>query len=195
MRVLMIYCHPVPESFNASVRDTAKAALEAAGHEVDLIDLHAEGFDPVMRADERRAYHDIAVADHPLPDHVARLKAAEALVFVYPTWWYGLPAMLKGWLDRVISPGVGFELPHGPGPIRPLLSHVRKIAIVSTCGAPRWLLLWVGDPGRRTILRGIRALCGRRCKTLWLAHYLMDSSTPESRAAYLAKVEKRLARF
>ena len=183
MRVLMIYCHPVPESFNAALRDTAKAALEKAGHEVDLLDLHAEAFDPVMHADERRRYH------------VARLKAAEALVFVYPTWWYGLPAMLKGWLDRVISPGIGFALPDGSGPIRPLLTHIGKIAIVSTCGAPRWLLLWVGDPGRRTILRGIRALCGRRCKTLWMAHYLMDSSTPESRAAYLARVEKRLARF
>jgi putative NADPH-quinone reductase len=195
MRVLMVYCHPVPESFNAAVRDAAKAALERAGHAVDLLDLHAEGFDPVMSAEERRAYHEIGAGDHPLPDHVARLKSAEALVFVYPTWWYGLPAMLKGWLDRVISPGIGFDLPDGPGPIRPLMTHIDKIAVVSTCGAPRWLLLWVGDPGRRTILRGIRALCGRRCGTLWLAHYRMDSSTPESRVAFLAKVAKRLARF
>jgi len=195
MRVLLVYCHPVPESFTAAVCATAKMALEAAGHDVDLIDLHGERFDPVMQAEERRAYHDIGAADHPLAGHVARLKAARALVFVYPTWWYGLPAMLKGWLDRVITPGVGFDLPDGPGPIRPLLTHIEKIAIVSTCGAPRWLLFWVGDPGRRTILRGIRALCGRRCRTLWLAHYLMDSSTPQSRAAFLEKVDKRLKRF
>lgn len=195
MRVLMVYCHPVPESYCAGLRDTAKAALEAAGHDVDLIDLHEENFQPVMQAGERRAYHDVGESNHPLPDHVARLKAAEAMVFVYPTWWYGLPAMLKGWLDRVITPGVGFDLPDGPGPIRPLLTHIRKIAIVSTCGAPRWLMLWVGDPGRRTILRGIRALCGRRCRTLWLAHYLMDSSTPDSRAAFLARVERKLKHF
>jgi putative NADPH-quinone reductase len=195
MRVLLVYCHPVPESFCATVRDTAKSALQAAGHEVDLIDLHVEGFEPVMQADERRAYNQTGSADHPLPGHAARLKAADALVFVYPTWWYGLPAMLKGWLDRVITPGVGFELPDGPGPICPLLTHIDKIAIVSTCGAPRWLLFWVGDPGRRTILRGIRALCGRRCKTLWLAHYLMDSSTPDSRKAFLVRVERKLKRF
>ncbi len=195
MRVLLVYCHPVAESFSAHVRDTARTALEAAGHDVDLIDLHGENFEPVMQADERRTYHETGEDDHPLPAHVARLKAADALVFVYPTWWYGLPAMLKGWLDRVITPGIGFDLPQRPGPIRPLLTHISKIAVISTCGAPRWLLLWVGDPGRRTILRGIRALCGRRCKTLWLAHYLMDSSTPESRTAFLTRVERKLKRF
>lgn len=195
MRVLLVFCHPVPESYCAALRDRAVAALGRSGHDVDLIDLCHDGFDPVMDAQEKRAYHEAGEADHPLPDHVSRLKRAEALIFVYPTWWYGLPAMLKGWLDRVITPGVGFEIPDGPGPIRPLLSHIDKIAIVSTCGAPRWFLWWVGNPGRRTILRGIRALCARRCRTLWLAHYLMDSSTPESRAAFLDEVEKQLRRF
>ena len=195
MRILLVYCHPVPESYCAAVLETAVAALGAAGHDVDVLDLYREGFDPVMDADERRAYNDTGLADHPLPDHVARLKRAEALVFVYPTWWYGLPAMLKGWLDRVIGPGVGFDLPGAPGAITPLLTHIDKIGIVSTCGAPRWLIWWVGNPGRRTILRGIRALCGRRCSTMWIAHYLMDTSTPESRAAFLDRVEKRLRRF
>lgn len=195
MRVLLVFCHPVPESYCAALRDRVVAALGRSGHDVDLIDLYHDGFDPVMDAREKRAYHEAGEADHPLPDHVSRLKRAEALIFVYPTWWYGLPAMLKGWLDRVITPGVGFEIPEGPGPIRPLLRHIDKIAIVSTCGAPRWFLWWVGNPGRRTILRGIRALCARRCRTLWLAHYLMDSSTPESRAAFLDEVEKQLRRF
>src|SRR5690606_23113708 len=99
MRVLLVYCHPVPESFCASIRDTAIRALARAGHEVDLLDLYAEGFDPVMPADERRGYNEMKLADHPFPEHAERLKAADALLFVYPTWWYGLPAMLKGWLD------------------------------------------------------------------------------------------------
>ena len=195
MRILLVYCHPVPESYCAALRDTAIAALGEAGHDIDVLDLYREDFEPIMQADERRAYNETGEADHPLPDHVSRLKRAQALVFIYPTWWYGLPAMLKGWLDRVITPGIGFELPAGPGPIKPLLTNIDKIAIVSTCGAPRWLLWWVGNPGRRTILRGIRALCGRRCQTMWLAHYLMDISTPESRTTFLDQVQKRLRRF
>ncbi|CAM5653766.1 FMN-dependent NADH-azoreductase [Mycolicibacterium aubagnense] len=194
MRVLVVYCHPVPESFCAAVRDAALDAIAAKGCEARLVDLYAENFDPVMRDGERREYNERAPADPALVEHIAHLKWAEAIVFVYPTWWYGLPAMLKGWLDRVWAKDVAFALNPG-GKITPLMGHVRKIAVVTTCGAPRWWSHIVGHPGRKTILRGIRALCAKRCKTLFLAHYLMDASTPQSREAFLAQVRQKLKAF
>jgi Putative NADPH-quinone reductase (modulator of drug activity B) len=194
MRILLVYCHPVPESFCAAVRDRAIATLTAAGHTVDLLDLYAEGFDPVMGADERRLYNEMTRADHPAPDHAERLEKAEGILFVYPTWWYGLPAMLKGWLDRVWTPEVTFAIPEGGGPVQPLMTHVRFLGVVTTCGAPWWLSFLIGQPGRKTILRGMRALCAKTCRTLYVAHYRMDSSTPESRAAYLEKIEKKLSK-
>ena len=109
MRMLVVYCHPVPDSFCAALRDTVIEALGKAGHETRLIDLHAEKFDPVMGCEERRAYNDRAPGDPALAPHVAALKWAEGIVFVYPTWWYGLPAMLKGWLDRVWALDVAFS--------------------------------------------------------------------------------------
>jgi len=195
MRILLVYSHPVPESFCAAIRDTAVRTLEKAGHEVDLLDLYAEGFDPVMQADERRRYNEMQRADHPYPDHAERLEAADGLIFVYPTWWYGLPAMLKGWLDRVWTPELTFHMSDGPGPIEPLMTHINLLGVITTCGAPRWWSYVVAHPGKRTILRGMRALCGKSCKRLFMAHYLMDKSTPESRANYLAAVEKRLAKI
>ncbi|WP_144223049.1 NAD(P)H-dependent oxidoreductase [Mesorhizobium amorphae] len=194
MRVLVVYCHPVPESFCAAVRDAALDAIAAKGCEARLIDLYAENFDPVMRDGERREYNERAPADPALAQHIAHLKWAEAIVFVYPTWWYGLPAMLKGWLDRVWAKDVAFALDPG-GRITPLMGHIRKIAVVTTCGAPRWWSHIVGHPGRKTILRGIRALCAKRCKTLFVAHYLMDASTPQSRQAFLGQVRQRLKAF
>ncbi len=194
MRVLVVYCHPVPESFCAAVRDAALDAIAAKGCEARLIDLYAENFDPVMRDGERREYNERAPADPALAQHIAHLKWAEAIVFVYPTWWYGLPAMLKGWLDRVWAKDVAFALDPG-GRITPLMGHIRKIAVVTTCGAPRWWSHIVGHPGRKTILRGIRALCAKRCKTLFVAHYLMDASTPQSREAFLGQVRHRLKAF
>ncbi len=194
MRVLVVYCHPVPESFCAAVRDAALDAIAAKGCEARLIDLYAENFDPVMRDGERREYNERAPADPALVEHIAHLKWAEAIVFVYPTWWYGLPAMLKGWLDRVWAKDVAVALDPG-GKITPLMGHVRKIAVVTTCGAPRWWSHIVGHPGRKTILRGIRALCAKRCKTLFVAHYLMDASTPQSREAFLAQVRQKLKAF
>lgn len=193
MRCLVVYCHPVPESFCAAVRDTVVTTLEKNGHEVDLLDLYAEGFNPVMPADERRGYNEMKREDHPFPDHAERLEKAEALLFVYPTWWYGLPAMLKGWLDRVWTPEVTFHIPDGPGPIQPLMTHIKLLGVITTCGAPRWWSYLVGHPGKRTILRGMRALCAKNCRRIFTAHYLMDKSTPESRATYLKKVEKRLS--
>ncbi|KQZ13888.1 NAD(P)H dehydrogenase [Mesorhizobium sp. Root554] len=195
MKVLVIYCHPVEDSFCAALRDAAVEAIEAKGCEARIIDLYAENFDPVMRAEERRSYNEQAPGDPALRPHIELVQWAEALVFIYPTWWYGLPAMLKGWLDRVWAKDVAFTFNGTRQSIEPLMGQVEKIAIVTTCGAPWWWSVIVGQPGRKTILRGIRALCGWRCKTLYLAHYMMDSATQESRAAFLKKVRRRLERF
>jgi putative NADPH-quinone reductase len=75
------------------------------------------------------------------------------------------------------------------------MTHIRKLGVVTTCGAPRWWSYLVGHPGKRTIMRGMRALFARRCKTVFLAHYLMDVSTPQSRAAFLGRVERAMRRF
>jgi len=194
MRFLVVYCHPVPESFCAAVRDAAIEAIKAKGGEVRLIDLYGERFDPVMQSDEHRTYNDRAPVDPALASHIEHLRWAEAVLFVYPTWWYGLPAMLKGWFDRVWAKDIAFGLEEG-GRITPLMTHIQKLGIVTTCGAPRWWLFLMGHPGRKTILRGIRALCARRCKTLFLAHYLMDASTPQTRAAFLGEVRRRVKAF
>lgn len=194
MKVLVVYCHPVPESFGAALRDAAIEALRKAGRELRLIDLYAENFNPVMCCEERRAYNERPPADPSLDPHIEAIRWAEAILFVYPTWWYGLPAMLKGWLDRVWATDIAFSL-SPDGRIVPRMSQIRKLGIVTTCGASWWLSHLIGHPGRKTILRGIRALCAPRCRTIFMAHYRMDASTPESRAAYLGKVRRRLARF
>ena len=194
MRTLVVYCHPVPESFCAAIRDTAVETLRASGADVRLIDLYAEGFQPVMPADERRSYNDRPPSDPALTVHIEHLRWAEAILLIYPTWWYGLPAMLKGWFDRVWAKDVGFALEPG-GAITPLMTHIRKLGVVTTCGAPHWWSFIVGQPGRKTVLRGIRALCARRCKTMFLATYLMDTSTAEQRTAFLAKVRRKVEAF
>ena len=136
MRVLVVYAHPLSDSFAAALRDTVVQRLHAAGHEVDHCDLYAESFDPVLTPAERRAYNtshpDLSAVD----THVARLRAAEALVLCFPTWWYGMPAILKGWFDRVWASGVAFTLPEGGGAIRPALHNIKKFAVVTTYGSP-----------------------------------------------------------
>lgn len=191
MKVLLVYAHPRADSFCHALKETAAAALRKNGHAVDVLDLYAEGFRAEMSAEERGTYHTEGANIAGLETQVARLKSAEALVFVYPTWWYGLPAILKGWFDRVWAPGVVFEI--NGGVIKALLTNVRAIHVVSTMGAPWWFAWAMGHPGRMFLRLGVKRMCAKRCRFSWRAHDRIDSSTPETRAAFLARVERDFA--
>ena len=195
MNALVIYCHPRPESFTAAVRDTVVAALEAGGHAVQVIDLYAEGFDPVMSATERHGYHDEGPNILPVRDHVDRLSAAEMVVFVYPTWWFGLPAMLKGWLERVLVPGFAFHMPSEKKGSRPMLHKIRRVVAVTTCGATPLTSWLMGQPGRRTLLRGFRSVCHPFCRTQYLALYRMDTVSADARLKHLERVRKTFTKL
>ncbi|TQF78601.1 NAD(P)H-dependent oxidoreductase [Elioraea sp. Yellowstone] len=193
MRILLVYCHPREDSFCATLRDAARGALAARGHLVDLVDLYAEGFAPALSAEERGRYHDEAANIDGVTHHVASLRAAEALVLVYPTWWYGMPAMLKGWFDRVWLPGVAFRL--GPGAIEPLLTNIRRIAVVTTYGSPSWLLWAIGRPDRKLVGRALRRLCARGCRLDWLSLTRMDRREPPELASFRARVVEHFSRW
>ena len=126
MRVLYVYCHPLDDSFHAAIRREALAGLSQAGHEVDLLDLYAEGFDPVLTAERRRDYHDPARNRANNQVHVDRLMAAEALVVQFPTWSFGPPAMLKGWFDRMFMRNHSFSTSGASAAFRPTAAHAGK---------------------------------------------------------------------
>lgn len=193
MRVLYLYAHPLAESFHAAIREEARAGLREAGHEVDLCDLYAEGFDPVLSAAERRGYHAVPENRAPVEAYISRVERAEALVLSFPTWSFGLPAILKGFFDRVLLPGVSFTLVDGVA--KPNLTHIRKIAGISTYGRPRWNAIWVADPPRMAVTRYLRALTGWRASVEYHALYDMNRAEDAARCAFLAKVRRAMARF
>ena len=195
MKILVVYCHPVETSFNAEIHRTAVAALRAAGHAVEDVDLYAENFDPVLRREDRLDYHDQSKNRFKVQRYVDLLQWAEGLVFVFPTWCYGLPAMLKGWFDRVLLPGVSFELTED-GRAVPALRNIKRVAGLSTYGRPWWVATFVmSNLPKRHIVRYFKLLSGGRAKTSWLAHYDMNRSTPATRAAFLAKVDAQMKNF
>ncbi|MEY2445283.1 MAG: hypothetical protein QOE00_1863 [Ilumatobacteraceae bacterium] len=193
MRVYVVYCHPDPESFTAAVRQRAVDTLQQAGHDVRVSDLYADGFEPAMSLEE--------VADHLGPPeekpavatYCTNLQWCEALVFVYPTWWSGQPAMLMGWLDRVLIRGVAWDLRDGATRVTGRLTNVRRLVAVTTHGSSKLINMLEGETGRRVIGRAVRALCHRSARTTWLAMYEMDQSTAERREAFLDQVGRRLA--
>lgn len=129
--------------------------LRKAGHEVDDCDLYAEGFQPVLTAAERRAYHDLARNRDGVAAYVERLQRAQALVIVTPIWNYGFPAILKGFFDRVFLPGVSFTLVDGK--VQGNLHNITKVVAVTTYGGSHLKALLMSDPPRRVITRMLRA--------------------------------------
>lgn len=192
MRVLIIYCHPDPDSFTAHVRDEALRALASSQHETRVIDLYAEAFNPVLSLEQRRAYHTTGDNESGIGPHLAHLRWAEALVFIYPTWWYAQPAMLKGWLDRVWVPHATFKMPEGNAPITRVMTNIRHVVAITSLGSPGWWWRIVGEPGRKILLRGIAALCHPRVKRTWLALHRIDTAPSEERALFLARVRRAM---
>ncbi len=193
MRVLYLYCHPLPESFHGGIKTAALAALGRAGHEVDLCDLYAEGFDPVLSAEGRRNYHDESVNQQGLERYVERLRAAEGLVVQFPTWCFGPPAMLKGFFDRLFMPGVAFDI-SDPANVRPMLQNIEKVIGVSTYGRPRSRAFLVGDPPRKMVKRYLRWFVARTASVQYLALYHMNVAPEPKRKAFIAEVERAMER-
>jgi NAD(P)H dehydrogenase (quinone) len=194
MRVLVIYSHPVETSFNSALHQEVLKNLRASGHEVDDCDLYAEDFNPVLGRAERLGYHDVPSNRLPVQRYVDRLLWAEALVFCFPTWCFGMPAILKGFFDRVLMPGVAFDI-SDPQNVKPALTHIKRISAVVTYGRPRWTALLMGDPPRKSITRYLKLLTGGRARTSYHAQYHMNVATPERLNAFKAKVGQAMLRF
>ncbi|MFM8749414.1 NAD(P)H-dependent oxidoreductase [Rhabdaerophilum sp.] len=192
MRILYLYCHPLEESFHAAIRDAGIAALCANGHEVDLCDLYAEGFQPVLTAEMRRDYHDLSLNRKGIEGYIDRLYHAEALVVQFPTWCFGFPAMLKGFFDRIFGPGITFDL-SVPGKPRPMLQHIRHVVGISTYGRDRLRAFLVGNPPRKMITRYLRWFVAPGARIRYCALYHMNVATEAQRKAFLARVTTELS--
>jgi NAD(P)H dehydrogenase (quinone) len=191
VRVLYIYCHPLADSFHAAIRAAALNALKGSRHTVDLLDLYAESFQPALTADERRHYFESPRNQMGLEEYVERVKAAEALLVQYPTWCFGAPAMLKGFFDRVLIPGVAYDMSE-PARAKPSLDNLHKVVGVVTYGQPWSAAFWMGDGPRKTITRFLPWFTNGKAKSEYHALYNVDKSTDAKRRAFIVRVERAM---
>lgn len=196
MKINVVYAHPAADSYQASLHRRVVQVLKARGDDVVDFDLYEMKFDPAMQSDEWRGHSDLSPTPADLQVYVDALKWAEACVFCFPTWWSGMPAVLKGYFDRVWRPGVAFEVPQDGGLIKPALLNIRRMGVVTTCGSPWWYTrLYMQDPGRKVLLRGMKTCVGRTEKHLYLSKYSVESISDEARESFARKVERCFERF
>lgn len=195
MNVLVVFAHPAADSFQASLCAAAVDRL-SRDHAVTVVDLYREAFDPVLDEAAWRAHRqDLRQDESALSAHFAALREAEALVLVFPTWWYGLPAILKGWFDRVWRPGVAFAMQDGVFQTH-YLPKLRRFAVLTTYGSPRRFIEWgIGDPLRRQLMRGLALQFARDLRKTWLPIYDVDRRSRDDLAGAREAAVDRLLRF
>ncbi len=155
-KILLIQGHPRSESLCGSIAREYAAAAEKGGSQIDMLDLPALKFDPILREGYK--------ADQPLePDLVKAqqlIREADHLVFVFPSWWASMPALLKGFLDRVFLPGFAFKY-QKKSPLPEKLLKGKTARIFITMDAPGWYYRWFnGAPGLRLLKFGTLEFCG-----------------------------------
>jgi putative NADPH-quinone reductase/catechol 2,3-dioxygenase-like lactoylglutathione lyase family enzyme len=193
MKLSLILAHPGPGSFNHAIAETARQTLLRRGHTVFFHDLCAEGFDPILPAHE---IPKCAALPPEIARHCAEIAAADGIIVVHPNWWGQPPAILKGWIDRVIRPGVAYEfLESDSGEGVPLgLLRARTALVFNTTNTPLERERQVfGDPLETLWKNCVFGLCGvndfhRR------VFGVIVTSTAEQRAAWLAEVNETLDR-
>ena len=185
-RCLLVFAHPLGESLNARLAATVEAAARAQGWQVTRRNLY-DGFDPSLSPDERAGYY--ATPANTLAEEKRELTEAQVLILVFPTWWFGFPAILKGWFDRVWMPGTAFDHSPGLGPMIPRLDQLREVLAVTTMGAPAWIdWLVLRRPVRRILRLAILKPCAPKARLTWRALYRAEAVAE----ARIAALETRL---
>ena len=185
---------PHHRSLSAALLRAAIDGLADAGRSVDVIDLAADGFSPVMTADDLRAWRANGAIDPLVLDYQRRLGEAEHLVFIHPTWWMGMPAGTKGFLDRVLTRGFAFDEPRIGGALVNRLHGLRSVTVLTPMttqgGVYRW---WFGRPGHRILFRGTFGLIGIR-RLRWFGYGRSTQRGAQSRERALARTRAYFAR-
>lgn len=193
MRVLVVFNHPYEKSYCNAILKAVTLGLEKAGHEMDLIHLDKDNFDPVMRAKDLKAFVLAAtdweasqnLLDKQVVNYAKRLKAADHLVFIFPIWWELMPALTKGFIDKLIFPGISYDYNAKGSWMINRLPQLKGVSMITTMNTPKiayWGLFgnaikkamllgtfWkIGVPNRKWISLNYVKFCSREKREKWL---------------------------
>lgn len=196
MKCLVVIAHPVTDSLCQSLAKTAIATLIANGHEVVVEDLYASGFSPALTDEERQSYYSPTFDQTAVKENIDDLLSAEALILVFPTWWFGFPAILKGWFDRVWAPGIAYNHSSDLGAIQPKLNHLRHTLAITSLGSPWWvdrLIMW--QPVKRILKIALLGTCAPNSQLYMLSIYKAEKLSQAQVDSYLKRIQTKISKW
>ena len=193
MRTVIVFNHPYEGSYCNAILNAITVGLQKARHEVDLMHLDKDGFNPVMTKDDLKAFMEHQPVDPQVLDYSERLKKADHLIFIFPIWWDIMPATTKGFIDRVLFPGVVYDHhPRGFGLV-PLLKDLQSVTIITTMNKPRIMYsLLIGNLIRKAMLGSVFKTMGYD-NLNWISFYSVKRVSHEKRTRWLIDLENRFS--
>ena len=196
MKCLVVIAHPLADSLCQVMARAAIATLKSAGHEVQVEDLYQSHFAPALTVTERRTYYSRAFDAASVHEQISRLLAADALILVFPTWWFSFPAILKGWFDRIWAPGVAYDHASDLGPVNPRLHKLKRAIAITSLGSPWWVdRMVLRQPVRRILKMALLGTCAPACRFEMLSLYRAERLDAAQVQLFCSRIEHTLARW
>ena len=195
MRVAIVFNHPYEKSYCSAILEAVTTGLHKGKHEVDLIHLDNDNFNPVMSKEDLKAFVDHSPIDPQVIDYNNRLKNTDHLIFIFPIWWDLMPAMTKEFVDRVLNPGVVYDHhPRGFGLV-PLLKNLKGVTIITTMNKPKIMYsLLIGNLIKKAMIKSVFKTMGYK-NLKWVSYNMVKSVSQEKRVKWLTNIENRFSKF
>jgi NAD(P)H dehydrogenase (quinone) len=194
MSTLIVFNHPYEYSYCNAILGSLTKALQQSGKTTDIIHLDKDGFNPRMTAEDLKGFVAHQAIDPQVIDYQERIKKAEHLVFIFPIWWDIMPAATKGFIDRVLSPGLAYDHhPRGFGLI-PLLKNLKRITIITTMNKPSIMYsLLIGKLIKKVLIKSVFKTMGYK-NVDWISFTSVKRVSQDKRVKWLHQLEQRFSK-
>ncbi len=189
MKTVIVYDHPYEGSFCNAILKSVEKSETKKGNEVDIIDLHQDKFNPVMSSQDLLGFVKHEMQDKQAIDYVDRIKEADKLVLIFPIWWELMPAMTKGFIDKVIFPGSTYTYTKSGHGMNTLLLDLKSVTVITTMNTPKPMYkLIYGNAIYKSLVKGTFKKSGIK-NVKWKSYNMVKMSSDEKRSKWLEQLE------
>lgn len=183
----IIYTHPSAASFNHEILNRLSNYFSKYDEDFQLIDLYSDGFNPLMSSDEWDQYGKKQPDDELVKKYQRTIDGSNELVFIFPIWWHNMPAMLKGFLDRVMLNDFAYNEEND---WKGLMTYIKKITVITTSTVSRdYLMDACGDPVENVFIKRTLTDMGMNTENAnWIHFGNINTSTEEEREEFLNNI-------
>ncbi|MEH7552435.1 NAD(P)H-dependent oxidoreductase [Bacillus altitudinis] len=190
----IVYAHPWDGSYNHAILTSITEKLETKREPFQVIDLYKDGFNPVFTAEELKHFHKGETPYSLVKDYQEKLKQSTELIFIFPVWWWDLPAILKGFIDKVMLSGFAFIEDQNTGTLKGLLTNIKKTTVISTSTTDKeYIESEAGNAIQSVFINRTLADLGLKNEsTKWIHLSRVNLTTDEKRKQFLKEISQNI---